>query len=49
MKNLVSPHIKEMELYIKFKEATVAVERVHLDLDIAKARLKEKGDNDDTP
>ncbi len=42
--------IKEMELYIKFKEATAAVETAHLDLDIAKATLKEKkGDNDDTP
>jgi hypothetical protein len=42
--------IKEMELYAKFKEATAAVKTAHLDLKIAKAKLKEKkGDNDNTP
>ena len=42
--------IKEMELWAKFKEATVAVEMAHLDLNIAKAMLMEKkGDNNDTP
>ena len=42
--------IKEMELCAKYKEATAAVETARVDLDIAKATLKEKkGDNDDTP
>ena len=32
--------VKEMELYAKFKEAMVAVETAHLDLDIVNATLK---------